>query len=85
MNFRSVFGDNLIEQIIRLSEQDRGRTGTPPASKEAIKNLPEITITDNYCKFDEKTGAKEFPRCTVCCEDLHDKATLMPCGHLFNK
>jgi hypothetical protein len=64
---------------------DRGRSGTPPASQEAIKNLQEVEISDQYCKLDEKTGKRELPRCTICCEDLKDKATLMPCGHLFNK
>lgn len=42
MNFRSALSDNLLEQIMRLSMQDRGRTGNPPASEEAIKNLPEV-------------------------------------------
>jgi E3 ubiquitin-protein ligase RNF115/126 len=65
--------------------QDRGRSGTPPASQEAIKNLPEVLINETHCKKDEKTGTLEYPRCTVCCEDLKDKATQMPCGHLFNK
>lgn len=65
--------------------QDRGRSGTPPASEEAIKNLPEVEITEQYCKKDDSKNTLEFPRCTICCEDLKDKATLMPCGHLFNK
>jgi len=71
--------------MLRLSEQERGRQGTPPASKEFVANLPEVQITEQYCKKDEKTGQLEHPRCTICCEDLNDKATLLPCGHLFNK
>jgi len=47
--------------------------------------LPEIQINETHCKKDEKTGVIEFPRCTICCEDLKDKATLLPCGHLFDK
>lgn len=27
----------------------------------------------------------EFPRCTVCLEDLKVKGTQMPCGHLFDQ
>jgi len=50
-----------------------------------IENLPEIVISESDCKKDEKTGDLEFPRCAVCCEDLKDKATKMPCGHLYNK
>jgi hypothetical protein len=42
MNFRSQMGDDIISQIMRLSEQERGRMGTPPASKEVVENLPEV-------------------------------------------
>ena len=55
--------------------QDRGRSGTPPASQDAIKNLPEIEISESHSKKDEKTGALEHPSCTVCCEDLKERAT----------
>lgn len=64
---------------------DRGRTGTPPAAPEEIKNLPEIQITEEQCKKNEQTGELEYPRCTICFDDLKEKGTLMPCGHLFNK
>jgi len=50
MNFRSGFGDDLLTQILRISELERGRTGTPPASAEEIKDLPEIEITEAQCK-----------------------------------
>jgi hypothetical protein len=33
MNFRSNFDDELINLIIRISEEERGRMGNPPASK----------------------------------------------------
>eukprot|EP00349_Pseudokeronopsis_sp_Brazil_P009558 CAMPEP_0202968752 /NCGR_PEP_ID=MMETSP1396-20130829/14182_1 /ASSEMBLY_ACC=CAM_ASM_000872 /TAXON_ID= /ORGANISM="Pseudokeronopsis sp., Strain Brazil" /LENGTH=117 /DNA_ID=CAMNT_0049695427 /DNA_START=690 /DNA_END=1043 /DNA_ORIENTATION=+ len=85
MNFRSNLGDDLLAQIIRLSEQERGRSGTPPASAEEIKNLPEVEVTEDLCKRDAKTGELEFPRCAVCFEDLKERATKMPCGHLFDK
>ena len=65
--------------------QDRGRTGNPSASSEAIRDLPEVDITENLCKKNEADGTLEFPRCTICCEDLNEKATMLPCGHLFNK
>jgi hypothetical protein len=51
LNFRSLFDNHSIMQhILRLSELDRGRSGTPPASKSAIDTLPEIEITDKECK-----------------------------------
>ena len=43
LNFRSFAPDeNILQHIMRLSEQQMGRTGTPPASESSIKNLPEI-------------------------------------------
>jgi len=84
LNFRSFLGDdNLLQHIMRLSEQERGRSGTPPANEEAIKNLKIVEISDEHCKTTD--SVKEYPRCSICCEDLKDKATQMPCGHLFNK
>ena len=32
-NFRSSVNDNLLEEIMRISMQDRGRQGTPPAAE----------------------------------------------------
>lgn len=85
MNFRSSVSDNLLEQILRASMQDRGRSGNPPASEQTINNLPEVEITEKLCKQNEKDGSLEYPRCTICCEDLKEKATMLPCGHMFNK
>lgn len=85
MNFRSNLSDNLLEQILRASMQDRGRSGTPPASEQAINNLPEVEVTEKLCKLNEKDGSLEYPRCTICCDDLKEKATMLPCGHMFNK
>jgi hypothetical protein len=62
---------------------ERGRAGTPPASRSVVDKLEEIPITDEHCKL--TTSTKEFPRCAICCEDLTEKATKLPCGHLFNK
>ena len=85
MNFRSGFGDDMLTQILRLSELERGRTGTPPAAAEEINKLPEIQITEAQCKNNDRTGELEFPRCAICLDDLKEKGTLMPCGHLFDK
>jgi E3 ubiquitin-protein ligase RNF115/126 len=83
-NFRSFANDEtILQHIMRLSEQERGRTGTPPASQDSIKNLPEVNITDSDCKCSGSN--KEYPRCSICCEDLTEKATKLPCGHLFNQ
>ena len=74
LNFRSFASDeNILQHIMRLSEQQMGRTGTPPAAESSIKNLPEIKITEKECK--EGGDSKEYPRCSICCEDLTEKAT----------
>lgn len=85
MSFRSAFADELLTQILRLSELDRGRTGTPPAAADQIINLPDIEINEAQCKKCELTSDLEFPRCAVCLEDLREKGTLMPCGHLYDR
>lgn len=84
MNFRSFVNDEtILQHILRLSEQQRGRQGTPPASKDAIEKLQQVDICDEHCKI--SADNKEYPRCSICCEDLTEKATRLPCGHLFNK
>ena len=84
LNFRSFFdNDRILQHIMRLSELERGRSGTPPASKKVIDDLPDIEISDSDCKC--SGSDKEYPRCSICCEDLTTKATKLPCGHLFNR
>ena len=85
MSFRSAYADELLMQILRLSESERVITGTPPAAPEEIKNLPEIKINEAQCKKCDLTGKLEFPRCAICLEDLEFLGTLMPCGHLYDK
>lgn len=48
----------------------------PPASKAAIENLPEVKI--------ESADAKQ---CPVCLKQFEtgDKASLMPCRHMFHQ
>lgn len=48
----------------------------PPASKEAVENLPEIKI-----------DSSETKQCPVCLKEFQtgDKAKSMPCGHTFHQ
>ena len=87
LNFRSLFNnESILQHIMRLSELDRGRSGTPPASKDVVDKLSEFVISDKDCKYTEGgSSVKEYPRCSICCEDLKAKACKLPCGHLFNK
>ena len=51
LNFRSLFSnESIMQHILRLSETERGRSGTPPASKEVVDKLSEFDISDKDCK-----------------------------------
>ena len=47
---------NFMDLVMRMSEQDRGREGNPPASKEVLNNLKEVPITNEDCKLDPESG-----------------------------
>jgi len=74
---------NLLIQMARflrdvgmwdLVGQDRELP--PPASKDAVANLPEIKIESNETK-----------QCPVCLKEFEtdSKAKLMPCQHVFHQ
>jgi E3 ubiquitin-protein ligase AIP2 len=65
--------------------QQHGRVGNPPASKKAIDSLPEVNICEKYCKQAENSNNLELPRCAICYEDLNEKGTILPCGHLYDR
>ena len=44
-----------------------------------------VKICDKNNIVNEANGTMEVPRCSICCEDLTDTATELPCGHLYNK
>lgn len=48
----------------------------PPASKEAVKNLPDVTIKE----------VQEDKNCPICLKvfQLGDKVKQMPCEHAFH-
>lgn len=68
--------DRLLQHILRLSELQRGPMGAPPAPKEAIDALEEVSVV--------RAEGQEPPACSICCEDLKEKATKLPCGHMFH-
>ncbi|KDP30629.1 hypothetical protein JCGZ_16194 [Jatropha curcas] len=66
-------GPGLDLLLQHLAENDPNRYGTPPALKEAIEALPNVTI-------------KETIQCSVCLDDLEvgTEAKEMPCKHKFH-
>ncbi|KAI3464207.1 hypothetical protein Pfo_020870 [Paulownia fortunei] len=78
-------GDYFIgpgfEQLIQqLAENDPNRYGTPPASKSAVEQLPDIKIT-------EEMLASDSSQCAVCKDsfELDEDAKQMPCKHIYHK
>ncbi|PXF49527.1 hypothetical protein BWQ96_00597 [Gracilariopsis chorda] len=53
-------------------------SGTPPASKKVIANLPYINVKRN--------GSGQLPTCPICTDqfELQEQARQLPCGHIFH-
>ncbi|KAJ8763210.1 hypothetical protein K2173_025595 [Erythroxylum novogranatense] len=68
-----LFGPGLELLLRHLSENDPNRYGTPPAQKEAVIAMPNVTIEENL-------------QCPVCLEEfvVGDEAKEMPCKHKFH-
>eukprot|EP00824_Muranothrix_gubernata_P006410 TRINITY_DN18252_c0_g1_i1.p1 TRINITY_DN18252_c0_g1~~TRINITY_DN18252_c0_g1_i1.p1 ORF type:complete len:287 (-),score=41.71 TRINITY_DN18252_c0_g1_i1:49-816(-) len=67
--------ENLISQLM---ERDPNRFGPPPASKVAVTNLVERTVT--------QTEAESGAECAVCKEGFPSGQSVreMPCHHFFH-
>ncbi|GER38432.1 RING/U-box superfamily protein [Striga asiatica] len=81
MNFGDYFIGPGLEQLIQqLAENDPNRYGTPPASKTAVKGLPDISITQEML-------ASDSSQCAVCKDSfgLKEVAKQMPCKHIYHK
>ncbi|GIX74160.1 RING-type E3 ubiquitin transferase [Caerostris extrusa] len=67
--------DDLTSQLL----DEVTLTGPPPLTKEEIKQLPIICVTDEL--------HKEDILCTICMEGfiLREKAKKLPCSHLYHE
>ena len=59
---------------MRISELERGRSGNPPARQDAIDTLPEIQLSSENDVKNQENGEMEKPKCSICLEELQDKA-----------
>ena len=68
--------DRIVEQ---LAEQ--GNNAPPPASEEAIKNLPKKRMTRDMMGDDDKA------ECSICMDtvELNAEVTTLPCNHWFHE
>ncbi|KAJ6761667.1 E3 UBIQUITIN-PROTEIN LIGASE PRAJA [Salix koriyanagi] len=77
-NFSSSFRDYLIGPGVdlllhHLAESGPIRSGTPPATKEAVQAMPTVSINQNL-------------QCSICLEEFEigSEAKEMPCKHKFH-
>jgi hypothetical protein len=84
-NFTSNFDDPMTRIVFLQSMQQNQPSGTPPASKEALKKLKKFAMTEEFCNKDEK-GNIEYPSCSVCLVEIGkgEETLLIPCGHMFH-
>ncbi|KAL9372257.1 hypothetical protein Peur_034501 [Populus x canadensis] len=73
-------GPGLEQLIQQLAENDPNRYGTPPASKSAVENLPDIKVTKELLESDSS-------QCAVCKDsfELGEEAKQIPCKHIYHK
>ncbi|GAA0148058.1 ubiquitin-protein ligase [Lithospermum erythrorhizon] len=66
-------GPGLDVLLQHLSENDSNRYGTPPALKDAVEALPDVTIEGTF-------------QCSVCLDEFENgsHAKEMPCKHKFH-
>ncbi|KAJ1400144.1 Zinc finger, RING-type [Sesbania bispinosa] len=72
-------GPGLEQLIQQLAENDPNRYGTPPASKDAIQNLPNVTVDDELLN-------SELNQCAVCQDEFEKGSQVkqMPCKHVYH-
>jgi len=70
---------NINDLLAHLLETYDGPMGAPPTPTEVINALPEVAIQQEHLDTHDS--------CSVCKEDfvLNEKATKLPCSHLFHK
>eukprot|EP01080_Neovahlkampfia_damariscottae_P009577 gene9577-1780_t len=72
---------NVEEYLRELTERfiESSTNATPPASKQAIKNLEVVWIDEEHILDDAS--------CPICIEafEISTKALVLPCNHLFHE
>ncbi|XP_024518657.1 E3 ubiquitin-protein ligase AIP2 [Selaginella moellendorffii] len=71
----------VIEQAVRLSQEQDTQKGPPPASKDEVAKLSIVRVTEEVLK-----GLGDGTECAVCREVLvvGDEMQEMPCKHYFH-
>ncbi|KAJ2907343.1 RING finger domain-containing protein [Zalerion maritima] len=77
----AVYTQEAMDRILsQLMEQNQGSNAPPPASDEAMRNLPRRPLDNEM--LPEGTG-----ECTICIQDveLGEEMVVLPCTHWFHE
>ena len=58
----------------------------PPVEQNIIDKLKHFKMSKAYCKKSEKENLVEFPKCTICLNEITEdmEVILLPCEHIFH-
>lgn len=76
-----VYSQEAFDRIItQLREANANSGGAPPASQSALDKLQTKEVDDEMLSSEEK------PKCVICVDEMvkGEKATILPCNHLFH-
>jgi len=84
-NFASNFDLEYIFHLGQLLSMQTSQPARPPASKEAVSNLPVFKLEKKHCKVGTN-GKWDLPGCAICCSNiaLGEECQLLPCGHMYH-
>ncbi|KAM7201234.1 hypothetical protein V8F20_004980 [Naviculisporaceae sp. PSN 640] len=77
----AVYSQEAFDRLItQLREAEANSGGAPPASQSALDKLQTKEVDD------EMLGSEENPKCVICVDEMAkgEKATILPCNHLFH-
>jgi E3 ubiquitin-protein ligase RNF115/126 len=78
----AVYSQEALDRIIsNLMEANPQSNAPPPASTEAIANLPRRNLDE------EMLGPEQRGECTICIDEMHmgDEVLVLPCNHWFHE
>lgn len=77
---RDRLGQHVESLLSQLAETDPSVSGAPPASADAIRNIPTVNVRKSA------QGSSATVSCPICTEEfeMNEPAKKLPCDHLFH-